>query len=171
MKPSISWISDNENHTNEFVSIVSSDLTTPTCTIAHCGVINPSFISGNQKPRYKLVCEFFLEIKTHKKFWDLIQEFADANNVPAFGRKSNRNSHFVTFRSFEQPEIILNKDGKNTPISLNQDIPSGYDCKVNFNLKKYHDRTSRKSAFTFYPLSITFFLPKDAKVIIDDGNN
>lgn len=166
--------SSQKSRSSEFVTEIKENIETPLADIIFCSVVKPIYFSGSAVPRFKIQLELDPEKKEHKDFLTELESLATEWEVQVLGKLLEDGKISLSFQGKQRPVIKMVQYGQEEAehIELEHDLPPGFKCKINFNLKKYVDRHSKKNAFTFPPNEVIFYLDEENQKIIEveDGD-
>jgi len=168
-KLSIKTDNGSSSQNSEFVTVIKKNISTPIATVHFCGIHKPQFFSGSTIPRYKVSIFLDPNNKTHKNYLDKLETLAVENQVEILGRMDDRGQIMMSYQGREKPKTFILEKGKKNPeeIDLENDLPTGFRCKINFDLKRYFDRYTKKNAFTYTPNKVIFYLDDETEQLIN----
>ena len=149
---------------SEYVNTLRKELYSPRAELSYCSIVKPAFFAGSSVPRYKVVLAFSKDNESHVAFLKELEDIADVEQIGTVGRLDTRGRILISFQGREKPEIkSILADNEKIEIELDHDLPSGIPTSVKFELRKYFDRYQQRSAFSFKPLEIYFYLDNETK--------
>ena len=164
-----------KQYSSEYVNVIQKNLSTPICTLNFCAIYKPHYFSGSPIPRYKVSILLDPNDKTHRAYLDKLEKLAVENEVETIGRMTDQGLIIMSYQGRDVPETFMVEKGKKTPveIDLDHDLPKGFKCKVQFDLKRYYDKYGEKNAFTYSPNKVIFYLDEETQELIEvnDGDS
>lgn len=164
-----------EKVSTEYIDVIKKNVSTPVCTLNFCAIYKPHYFSGSPVPRYKVSLFIDPEIKSHQKYLESLEKMAVENDVQTIGRRTEDGLILMSYQGRDKPKTFMVEKGKKTPveIELDHDLPRGFKCKVNFDLKRYFDKFGQKNAFTYSPNKVIFYLDEETQQLVEvnDGDS
>lgn len=157
---------------NEFVESVEKSLKTPMGYIKYCYLSKPFFYTGSHVPRYSITLLFDKNLKDHKEFLENLEKIATKIGVDSLGYIDD-GLISIKFQGQNMPKLFSQEKGRKKieEIELEHDIPEGFKASVDFELKTYFNKTSKKKAFNFSPQIVTFLLDDENLELTDSKTN
>lgn len=161
-----------EAYNSEFISLIKKNISTPIATLNFCAIHKPHYFSGSPVPRYKVSILFNPENKIHKSYLEKLEKLAVENDVETIGRMTDQGLVIMSYQGRVSPKTFIIEKGKKKPIEveLEHDLPRGFKCKVEFDLKRYFDKFGQKNAFTYSPNKVIFYLDEETQQLIEVKN-
>ena len=152
---------------SEFVESVQKALKTPVTQLKYCYLSKPFFYPGSSVPRYSITLLFDKVNPAHKKFLESLEKLAKENGVETLGYIDN-GLISIKFQGKESPRTFSIEKGQTTEteVSLEHDVPEGFEACVEFELNTYFNKSTSKKGFNFCPKKVTFYIEDD----IQTGN-
>lgn len=166
---------DTSSPDSKYIKVIKKNLVTPLLQVHFCSLVKPFYYAGSHVPRYKVAVTIDPSIKIQKKYLEKLEKLAEAQKVDTLGREGDYGLIHMNYQSKICPKIYLVEEAGAKPeqVELEHDLPKGFQCTIQFDLKRYFDKFNKKNGFTFCPNKITFYPDEEMKkrVLLHGGDD